>query len=91
MPATKHMIDAEAFAAMKDGVRLVNFARGELVDNAAALEGQTFAILGEELVWFDTGDVDMDLETACTGSIANFSAARISSFVGSRSSQRLSL
>ena len=42
--------------------------------SAAALEGQTFAILGEELVWFDTGDVDMDLETACTGSIANFSA-----------------
>ena len=42
--------------------------------SAAALEGQTFAILGEELVWFDTGDADMDLETACTGSIANFSA-----------------
>ena len=38
MPATKHMINAEAFQAMKDGVRLVNFARGELVDNAAALE-----------------------------------------------------
>lgn len=38
MPATKHMINAEAFQAMKQGVRLVNFARGELVDNAAALE-----------------------------------------------------
>ena len=32
------MINAEAFQAMKQGVRLVNFARGELVDNAAALE-----------------------------------------------------
>lgn len=42
--------------------------------SAAALGGQTFAILGEELVRFDAGDVDIDLETACTGSIAHFSA-----------------
>lgn len=42
--------------------------------SAVAVEGQTFAILGEELVRFDAGDVDIDLETACTGSIAHFSA-----------------
>ncbi len=31
-PDTIHLIDAEAIAAMKDGVRLVNCARGELID-----------------------------------------------------------
>lgn len=31
---THHMIDARAFAKMKDGVRLVNLARGELVCDA---------------------------------------------------------
>ena len=34
-PNTKGSINAEAFAAMKDGVRMVNLARGELVDTAA--------------------------------------------------------
>lgn len=38
MPATRHMINAEAFHSMKQGVRLINFSRGELVDNTAALE-----------------------------------------------------
>lgn len=34
-PQTERMIDSEAFAKMKDGVRLVNCARGELIDSAA--------------------------------------------------------
>src|SRR6185312_15761956 len=34
-PETDHMLNAEAFAQMKDGVRIVNCARGELVDTAA--------------------------------------------------------
>lgn len=41
MPATKGMINAEAFAKMKDGVRILNFARDGLVNSAdmlAALE-----------------------------------------------------
>lgn len=37
-PQTKGTINAEAFAAMKDGVRIVNLARGELVDTAALRE-----------------------------------------------------
>lgn len=40
-PDTKHMICAESIAKMKDGVRIVNIARGELVEEqamAAALE-----------------------------------------------------
>ena len=35
---TRHSIDAEAIAKMRDGVRIVNAARGELVDEAALLE-----------------------------------------------------
>ena len=35
---TKNMICAESIAKMKDGARLMNFARGELADPAAVLE-----------------------------------------------------
>jgi D-3-phosphoglycerate dehydrogenase / 2-oxoglutarate reductase len=35
---TRHGIDAAAFAKMRDGVRLVNAARGELIDEDALLE-----------------------------------------------------
>jgi D-3-phosphoglycerate dehydrogenase / 2-oxoglutarate reductase len=38
-PETIDLIDAEAIAAMKDGARLVNCARGELVDLDALMEG----------------------------------------------------
>jgi D-3-phosphoglycerate dehydrogenase len=41
IPATKHTINAETIAKMKDGVRIINLARGELVnddDILAALE-----------------------------------------------------
>ena len=37
LPSTKHMINAETIAKMKDGVRIINCARGELVDNEAML------------------------------------------------------
>jgi len=37
MPATKHTINAGAIAQMKDGVRIINLARGELVDDEAIL------------------------------------------------------
>ncbi len=35
LPATKHMINAETIAQMKDGVTLVNTARGSLIDTDA--------------------------------------------------------
>ncbi len=38
-PETVDLIDAEAIAAMKDGARIVNCARGELVDLDALLAG----------------------------------------------------
>src|SRR6266478_4963038 len=37
-PQTQGMLSREAFAQMKDGVRVVNCARGELVDEAALAE-----------------------------------------------------
>ncbi|MBR1810474.1 MAG: 3-phosphoglycerate dehydrogenase [Clostridia bacterium] len=35
LPETKGMINAESLAACKDGVRILNFARGDLVNSAA--------------------------------------------------------
>ena len=35
--STRGLIDADALAKMKDGVRILNFSRGELVDTAAIL------------------------------------------------------
>lgn len=37
-PDTKGMINAESIATMKDGVRILNFARGGLVDSAAVIK-----------------------------------------------------
>ena len=37
LPSTKGTINAQTLAACKEGVRVLNFARGELVDNAAML------------------------------------------------------
>ncbi len=36
-PQTKHMVDAQAFAEMKPGIRVINLARGEIVDDDALL------------------------------------------------------
>jgi len=38
MPATRHTLNKDAFAKMKDGVRILNFARGELVCDEDILE-----------------------------------------------------
>lgn len=38
MPATKNSIDAEQIAMMKDGVRLINLARGELINSEAVVK-----------------------------------------------------
>ena len=38
LPSTRNTINAQTLAMCKDGVRVLNFARGELVDNAALLD-----------------------------------------------------
>jgi phosphoglycerate dehydrogenase-like enzyme len=37
-PATRHLVDAAALSAMRDGVHLVNIARGSIVDQGALIE-----------------------------------------------------
>jgi D-3-phosphoglycerate dehydrogenase len=37
MDSTRHTLNADAFAQMKDGVRVINLARGELVDDDAMI------------------------------------------------------
>ena len=41
LPATRHLINRDTIAAMKDGVYLVNTARGSLVDETALYEALT--------------------------------------------------
>lgn len=38
-PDTRHMINADSIAKMKDGVRIVNVSRGPVIDEAALIEG----------------------------------------------------
>src|SRR5581483_11001361 len=37
-PETENWLDAEAFAKMKDGVRVINVARGQLLDDQALVD-----------------------------------------------------
>ena len=48
-PETQGMLSREAFAQMKDGVRIVNCARGELVDEAALAEALASGKVGRRL------------------------------------------
>ncbi len=53
LPSTKdteHVIDAQAFARMKDGVVLVNTARGSLIDSAALLKAVQSGKVGYALL-----------------------------------------
>lgn len=53
-PETEHMLNAEAIAQMKPGVRIVNCARGELIDGAALQSAiETGAVAGAALDVFE--------------------------------------
>ncbi|MBL8174013.1 MAG: phosphoglycerate dehydrogenase [Bryobacterales bacterium] len=53
-PETKKILGKDAFAKMKTGVRIVNCARGELIDEAALLEAmQSGKVAGAGLDVFD--------------------------------------
>ncbi len=53
LTATRHMIDAERLALMRDGAWLINTARGSIVDTAA-LEAE--CVSGRLAAWIDTPD-----------------------------------
>ncbi len=57
MPATKGMLGAEAYAAMKDGVRILNFSRDGLVDSAAMKDALASGKVACYVVDFPTADM----------------------------------
>ncbi|MBO5244638.1 MAG: phosphoglycerate dehydrogenase, partial [Selenomonadales bacterium] len=60
-PQTKGMIGAEAIAKMKDGVRIVNCARGGIIDEAALAEAlKSGKVAGAAIDVFDGEPVNMD-------------------------------
>lgn len=53
--STRHLLNAEAFAKMKDGVRIVHCARGGIVDEAALLDAlKSGKVKGAALDVFET-------------------------------------
>ena len=60
---TRHLIDGDAIARMKDEAYLVNTARGELIDQAALKDALTNGKLGGAAldVFANEPDVDLDL------------------------------
>ncbi len=63
LPSTRHIIDAQAIAKMKDGVVLVNCARGELMDIGALVDGvetEKIGAIGMDTIEGETGMVHTD-------------------------------
>ena len=56
-PDTKGFINSDAIAAMKDGVRILNFARGELVDSASILSALDSGKVSAYVTDFPNDDV----------------------------------
>jgi D-3-phosphoglycerate dehydrogenase len=54
---TKETVDEAAIASMKDGVRILNFARGELVDTAAIIKALDNGKVSAYVVDFPSDDV----------------------------------
>jgi D-3-phosphoglycerate dehydrogenase len=57
MPATKGMLGKDAFAAMKDGVRILNFSRDGLVDSAAMKDALAAGKVARYVVDFPTEEM----------------------------------
>lgn len=57
LPSTKHMYNAEKFAMMKKGVKIMNFARGELFDNSALIEALGSGQVGAYVTDFPTHEL----------------------------------
>jgi D-3-phosphoglycerate dehydrogenase len=57
LPSTKEMYNAEKFAMMKKGVKIMNFARGELFDNKALIEALNSGHIGAYVTDFPTHEL----------------------------------
>lgn len=56
-PDTKELVNAESIAKMKDGVRILNFARDSLVNSADVLAGINSGKIGAYVTDFATDDI----------------------------------
>ena len=56
-PDTKGSVNADAISMMKDGVRILNFARGELVDSAALISALDSGKVASYITDFPSDDV----------------------------------
>ena len=54
---TRGMLGAEAFSLVKKGVRVINLARGELVDNAAILDAMNSGVVSRYVTDFPSADL----------------------------------
>jgi D-3-phosphoglycerate dehydrogenase len=65
LPDTKDLIDADAIAKMKDGVRILNFSRDGLVNSTAVLEGIKSGKVAKYVTDFATDDVLAEENVIC--------------------------
>ncbi|MCB7317455.1 D-isomer specific 2-hydroxyacid dehydrogenase family protein [Lacrimispora sp. 210928-DFI.3.58] len=66
LPSTRHIINAESIAKMKDGVIIVNCARGELTDSNALVDGiesMNIGALGMDTMEGEEGIIHADRRT----------------------------
>lgn len=69
LPSTKHILNAEAFSKMKDGVIVVNASRGPLIDTTAliaALESGKVAAAGLDVIEREEGRFFEDVSSKAT-------------------------
>lgn len=84
--ATKHLMSAERFAAMKDGAVFLNAARGGLVDENALIDALNNKLAGAALDVFETEPLPDDSPLR---QIKNLLISPHNSFVGENSHARL--
>ena len=66
LPTTKGTINAQTLALCKDGVKILNYARGELVNNEALLEGLETGKVGMYMTDFPSAELLGKLGVICT-------------------------
>lgn len=57
LPSTKYMVNSESIAKMRDGVRIINLARGELVNNADIIAALESGKVGKYVCDFPTDEI----------------------------------